>query len=299
MTNSPLASVRATRDLMARYGLDTKKALGQHFLIDDNVVGRIIDLAAITPDDTVLEVGPGIGTLTLALLDKAAKVVAIERDADLIPLLNESTAADSHRLRLINADALDVGAAQLAPDQPRLFVANLPYAVAATLVLGFFQQLPFLQAATVMVQSEVADRMVAQPGSKDYGAYTVKLRLHAQASGRFQVSPNCFFPPPRVESSVIRLERQTLLYHGAPASPQLIQAATLAADAAFTQRRKTIRNSMQAALLGRGYSKQCIDDALEQAGINPGLRGETLTTQDFLRLGEALSSAKTALQDQR
>jgi 16S rRNA (adenine1518-N6/adenine1519-N6)-dimethyltransferase len=159
-------------------------------------------------------------------------------------------------------------------------VANLPYAVAATVVLRFFETLSCLQSATVMVQAEVADRMSAQPGSKDYGSYTVKLRLLARACGTFRVSRNCFMPPPRVDSAVLRLVREPLSQ-----DPVLLVAAARAADAAFSQRRKTIRNSLRGSL---GMSTSSVDELLASADIDPSSRAEVLPVQSFVSLGAAM-----------
>jgi len=283
VATSPLASPSATLALLQRHGLHTKKRLGQHFLIDDNVVGRIIDLAAIGPSDTVLEIGPGIGTLTVALCDVAGAVVAVERDEQLAPVLAE-TISECPRFALVHADAVDVSSEEIAAPfgPPVMLVANLPYAVAATVVLRFFELLPQLRQATVMVQSEVADRMAAQPGTKAYGSYTVKLRLHAEPAGRFQVSPGCFLPPPRVSSTVLRLERSEPI-----ADVETLKAAAKVADAAFAQRRKTIRNSLRAVL---GVSAEHIDAALEAADIDGTLRAEMLEPRAFVALARALAS---------
>jgi len=284
VTHSPLASPSATLAVLKRHGLATKKALGQHFLIDDNAVGRIIELAALSGDETVLEVGPGIGTLTAALCEHAGAIVAVERDADLLPVLAETT-AHCPRFALLRADAVQVASEEIAAPfgPPVALVANLPYAVAATVVLRFFQELPSLQSATVMVQSEVADRMAASPGSKAYGAYTVKLRLIAEPAGRFQVARGCFLPPPRVDSAVLRLERNPM-----PGSPQGLTDAARVADAAFAQRRKTVRNSLRSAL---GVDGAVLDVALTSAGIDGGVRAETLPPDRFVALADALRSA--------
>jgi len=198
MPHSRLASPSATIAVLARHGLHTRKALGQHFLVDDNIVGRIIDLAALQPGEHVLEVGPGIGTLTDALLSAGARVTAVEYDARLIPVLAE-LAEEGRPLRVVNADAVTVSVDLLGTgdDAPRALVANLPYSVAATVVLRFFEEMPSIQRAVVMVQAEVADRMAAMPGTKAYGAYTVKLALRAQVTDRFPVPRTCFLPPPR------------------------------------------------------------------------------------------------------
>ena len=281
MTTSPLATPSATLAVLKRHGLATKKALGQHFLIDDNVVRRIIELAALSGDETVLEVGPGIGTLTAALCAAAGSVVAVERDADLLPALAETT-AHCERFAVVRADAVAVSPDALSEPfgPPVALVANLPYAVAATVVLRFFEEIPSLKSATVMVQAEVGDRMAADPGVKDYGSYTVKLRLRAKAAGRFSVARTCFLPPPRVDSAVLRLERTPLAE-----DPELITEACRVADAAFAQRRKTVRNSLRATL---GLETAALDAALEAAGIDGSLRAERLEPERFLALARAL-----------
>lgn len=288
MPVSPLATPSATIAVLERHGLYTKKSLGQHFLVDDNVIARILDLAALRGDETVVEVGPGIGTLTVALCKAAGAVVAVERDAALLPVLGETTAA-CERFALVEADAVEVAETRLSAPfgAPVALVANLPYQVAATVVLRFFDLLPSLEHATVMVQAEVADRMAATPGNKDYGAYTVKLRLRAAFAGSFAVARGCFLPPPRVDSSVIRLERRPL-----SEDRFLIEAASRVADAAFAQRRKTLRNSLRSALALRGIDASAIDAALAGAGIDGGVRAETLPPEAFLGIAAVLGPAR-------
>jgi len=280
MSVSPLASPSATLAVLKRHGLYTRKSLGQHFLVDDNVIARILDLAALTEQDSVLEIGPGIGTLTIALCRAAGTVVAVERDRALLPVLAETT-ADCPRLHIINDDAVSVPFDTIAEKgtAPAALVANLPYAVAATVVLRFLQGMPSLRSATVMVQAEVADRMAAVPGTKSYGAYTVKLGLQARMAGRFTVARTCFFPPPRVDSAVVRLERTD-----EETDPVLLGATTRVTEAAFAQRRKTLRNSLRASL-DAGID---VDALLAQAGIDGAVRAETLGIPEFLRLGAAL-----------
>lgn len=298
---SPLASVSATREVLEAHGLATKKALGQNFLINDAVLQKIVALADLVEADDVLEVGPGIGTLTIALLKHAGHVVSVERDTDLPAVLAETLAPWADRFTLINKDALeltedDVRAALAAcggEALPNKFVANLPYAVAATLVLDFFERFESLECATVMVQKEVADRMAARPGTKNYGAYTVKLSLYAAAAGKFSVGPGNFFPPPRVESTVLRLDRRLACdAQGNPLDRETVEATRTMADASFANRRKTIANSCKTYFAGRGPKGACAIDALptifEEAGIDPGVRGEALVTADFIRLGTAL-----------
>ena len=183
---STLASLAATREVLADHGLTAKYSLGQNFLVNDAIVQKIVALAELDGADRVLEIGPGIGTLTMALLKGAAHVTSIERDADLPAVLEETLAPWWDTFTLIQKDALDLQLSDLnAQAMPTKLVANLPYAVAATVVLDYFQRIDSLQSATVMVQKEVADRMAAEPGTKNYGAYTVKLRLYAQPAGRF------------------------------------------------------------------------------------------------------------------
>jgi 16S rRNA (adenine1518-N6/adenine1519-N6)-dimethyltransferase len=281
MPYSPLATPSATLAVLRRHGLATKKSLGQHFLVDDNVVGRILALARPAEDDVVLEVGPGIGTLTVALCDVAGAVVAVERDADLLPVLAETTAGCA-RLAVVRADALDVTAGEIAAPfgPPAALVANLPYQVAATLVLRFLESLPTLASATVMVQAEVADRMTAEPGGKDYGAYTVKLRLLARPAGRFPVPRTVFLPPPRVDSAVLRLER---LQRPEPAGLLVLTAEV--AQAGFAQRRKTLRNSLLSA--GR-WDREAVDGALAGAGVDGGRRAETLSVDEFMAIARRI-----------
>lgn len=285
MAFSALATPTATKRVLEEFGLATKKRLGQHFLIDDNVIGRILDLAEVSADENVLEVGPGIGTLTVALCAVAGSVVAVERDPDLLPVLTR-TAADFSALTVIRADATTVSARELSEPHgaPAALVANLPYGVAATVVLRCFEELPLMNRAIVMVQAEVADRMCAEPGCKEYGSYTVKLRLRAAPVGRFAVSRGCFLPPPRVDSAVVRFDRVSPAASGAFSEDEILYAGRVA-DAGFAQRRKTIRNSLGATL---GVPTAQLDEALASAGIDGGIRAERLSPKDFVRLGKAL-----------
>jgi 16S rRNA (adenine1518-N6/adenine1519-N6)-dimethyltransferase len=282
VAHSSLATPSATIAVLRRHGLATKKSLGQHFLVDDNIIGRILELAALSGDETVLEIGPGIGTLTLALCQAAGGVVAVERDAQLLPVLAETT-SECPRFAVVHADAVSVPLSSLAEPfgAPVALVANLPYGVAATVVLRLFEELPSMACATVMVQAEVADRMAAVPGTKDYGSYTVKLRLLARPAGRFAVPRSCFLPPPRVDSAVLRLERYPL-----SCDPVLLGKAARVADAAFAQRRKTIRNSLKSAL---GIDGDALEAAFDAAGVDGSARAETLEPTRFLALATALS----------
>ena len=280
-TGSPLASPGATRALLEAYGLATKHSLGQNFLVNNAVIEKIMALAELSPDERVLEVGPGIGTLTLALLAEAGRVVSIEMDRELEPVLSAHAAAHPN-FSFIMGDALRVPAekiAEAAGGAPTALVSNLPYNVAATIILAFMQDMPELRRAVVMVQAEVADRICAAPGNRTYGAYTAKLALLGRVTGRFEVGPGNFMPPPHVNSAVVRIDRAPLV------APELVAPVSAVIDAAFAQRRKTIRNSMSAS----GYDKDALDAAFGACGIAPTCRAETLAPGDFVRLAGALS----------
>lgn len=289
MSYSPLASPSATRAVLDRHGFSTKKSLGQNFLVNDDVIGKIVALAEVRPDDAVLEIGPGIGTLTWALLDRGATVAAIERDPALPAVLDDTLGEFAGRFTVIGGDAVEVlgrglKASGYAGSEPTKLVSNLPYAVAATVVLDAFQKLPSLESTTVMVQREVAERMTARPGTKNYGAYTVKLSLWAEPTGSFAVGPNNFMPRPRVDSTVIRLDRRE-----AAAPRNVVEASSTMADAAFFARRKTIANSCRQYFSGRDKAvAAAVPGILAAASIDPRTRGETLTREQYLQLGEAL-----------
>lgn len=298
-----LANQRATKETLERFGLATKYRLGQNFLVQDHVIEKIVQLAEIQPTDVVVEVGPGLGTLTVALLDNARAVCSLEADSELEQVL-ALTCKEPHpdSFALVMGDALAITPQKLADaysalpavahdaatsaPMPTKFVSNLPYQVAATLILKFFQELPSLERAVVMVQAEVADRIAAKPSTKAYGAYTAKLSLFAQVTGRFEVGPGNFMPPPRVNSAVVRLDRTQARN---PVASKLLSEEELlhtmsVIDAAFAQRRKTIRNSMSAS----GFDKDKLDQAFLATGIAPTARAEVLTSQDFICLAAAL-----------
>ena len=298
-----LANQRATKETLERFGLATKYRLGQNFLVQDHIIEKIVQLAEVQPTDMVVEVGPGLGTLTVALLDNALAVCSLEADSELEQVL-AVTCKEPHpdSFALVMGDALAItpqklaeaygalpavaqSAASTAP-MPTKFVSNLPYQVAATLILKFFQELPSLERAVVMVQAEVADRIAAKPSTKAYGAYTAKLSLFAQVTGRFEVGPGNFMPPPRVNSAVVRLDRteaRNPLTSEFLSEEELLHAMRVI-DAAFAQRRKTIRNSMSAS----GFDKDKLDQAFLATGIAPTARAEVLTSQDFIRFAAAL-----------
>lgn len=279
---SPLATPSATRATLERHNLHLKKSLGQNFLVNDDIISKIIQLADISPTDIILEVGPGIGTLTYALLSHASRVISIERDPTLPPVLADTLSKFKDRLTLVEKDALCVGSDDLCGLKPNKLVANLPYGVAATVVLDYFELFTSIDSMTVMVQREVAERMCAKPGTKEYGAYTIKLSLYAKPAGSFRVARSNFMPPPHVDSTVIKLDRHNV------ADADTVKLACMMADASFHARRKTITNSMRKYLSGRNKKlSERVGDILKSADIPPTVRGETLTTSDYLRLAEA------------
>ena len=289
MPASWLADPHETRELLDRFGLATKHRLGQNFLVDDRVVARILDLAQVGENDVVLEVGPGIGTLTVALLARASAVCSIEADRELEGVLAETCSRCPGRLALVMGDALRVGEndvrAALADAgvdaAPRLFVSNLPYQVATAVIMRVLIEVPSVERLVVMVQAEVADRISASPGSREYGAYTARLALYGQVTGRFEVAPSCFTPQPRVNSAVVRIDRLA----DQPLSADELSATTAVIGAAFAQRRKTIRNSMSSS----GYDRAELDVAFSACGIDPTARAETLAPEQFVSLASALS----------
>ena len=281
--------------MLEAFGLATKHRLGQNFLVDNHVIERIMALADLSGSERVLEVGPGIGTLTLALLQEAAHVTSIEMDSELEQVL-AAHAMDHDNFSFIMGDALAVpptAIAEASGGEPTMLVANLPYNVAATIILQFFQTMPSLTRAVVMVQKEVADRIAAVAGTKAYGAYTVKLSLHGEVTGRFEVPPRCFMPAPHVDSAVVRIDRVDALACAGLACLESDYAPIDAAcvsrvvDAAFAQRRKTIRNSMSS----NGFDKAALDVAFEACGVAPTARAEALTTDEFIKLAAVLSES--------
>jgi len=280
------------RALAARLGIQPSKRLGQNFVVDAGTVSRIAGLAHLRPDDTVLEVGPGFGSLTLPLLAAAGRVVAVEVDRVLADELPATVAARAPqlagRLSVVTADAARVS--DLPGDQPTVLVANLPYNVSVPVVLHLLATVPSLRGGVVMVQAEVADRMCAPPGSRTYGIPSAKLAWFATARRAGSVGRGVFWPVPRVDSGLVELARL------GPAEAARIrgsagQAETFAViDAAFSQRRKTLRSAL-AAWAG---SPAAAEKALRAADVDPSLRGEALGIEDFARLAAAAARMQAA-----
>jgi 16S rRNA (adenine1518-N6/adenine1519-N6)-dimethyltransferase len=267
------------RRLASELGVRPTKKLGQNFVHDPNTVRRIVTTAELSPDDVVLEVGPGLGSLTLALLPACREVVAVEIDPVLAKKLPETAAERApelaDRLTVVEADALRIGPQDVG--EPTALVANLPYNVAVPVVLNLLAALPSLRTVLVMVQAEVADRMAAGPGSKVYGVPSVKIAWYADAKRAATVSRSVFWPVPNVDSALVRMVRRP-----APADVSREALFTLV-DAAFAQRRKTLR----AALAQWAGSPTRAADVLVRAGVDPTARGEQLTVSDFSRILEA------------
>jgi 16S rRNA (adenine1518-N6/adenine1519-N6)-dimethyltransferase len=268
------------RLLAARLELRPTKSLGQNFVIDANTVRRIVAAADLNPDDVVLEVGPGLGSLTLGLLERARAVVAVEVDPRLAALLPATVAARApqlaDRLQVVEADALRLPEAPGPP--PTALVANLPYNVAVPVVLHLLEVLPSLRSGLVMVQSEVADRLAAAPGSRTYGVPSVKVAWYAEVMRAGSVPRSVFWPVPNVDSGLVRLRRRP-----PPDTTASRHDVFAVVDAAFAQRRKTLR----AALARWAGSADAAERALRTAGIDPGLRGEALDVTAFARLAAA------------
>jgi len=274
------------RSLAGRLGLRPTKSLGQNFMHDPNTVRRIVRLAQLSPDDVVLEVGPGLGSLTLGLLGVGASVVAVEVDPVLAGVL-PSTVEDrlpgaAGRLSVVTADALALPPLPAPP--PTALVANLPYNVAVPVVLELFAQLPSLRTALVLVQAEVAERLTAPPGSKVYGVPSVKAAWYADVRRVGPVPRAVFWPVPNVDSGLVALTRR-------PPPPGADREATFAVvDAAFAQRRKTLRS----ALAGWAGSPAAAEQVLRAAGVDPGRRGESLDVEAFAAIAAARATAAIA-----
>ncbi|MEO8557074.1 MAG: 16S rRNA (adenine(1518)-N(6)/adenine(1519)-N(6))-dimethyltransferase RsmA [Actinomycetota bacterium] len=272
------------REIAGRLGVRPTKSWGQNFVIDGNTVRRIVRLAELRPDDVVVEIGPGLGSLTLALLPQVARVVAVEIDSSLAAALPGTVAAlapaYSNRLEVVAADAMTM---RTLPDpQPTALVANLPYNISVPVVLSFLEAFPTLRRVLVMVQLEVAERLVAPPGNKTYGIPSLKAAWYAEARLAGTVSRKVFWPAPNVDSGLVALDRRE-----PPHTPASRTEVFACIDAAFAQRRKTLR----AALAGWAGSPANAETALLAAGIDPRTRGEQLDIHAFA----AIAAARSAL----
>ena len=281
-----LGNPQATIAVLNKYGFTFQKKFGQNFLIDPHVLDKIIRAAEITEDDFVLEIGPGMGTMTQYLACAARKVVAVEIDKALIPIL-EDTLSDYDNARVINNDVLKVDIAKLAEEEnggkPIKVVANLPYYITTPIIMGLFENHVPIKSITVMVQKEVADRMQVGPGTKDYGALSLAVQYYAKPYIVANVPPNCFMPRPKVGSAVIRLER----YEEPPVKVKDEKLMFRIIRASFNQRRKTLANGLKNSA-ELDYTKEEIEAAIEALGRGASIRGEALTLEEFAKLADFL-----------
>lgn len=288
MKEPTLGNPQNTIAVLQKYHFSFQKKFGQNFLIDTHVLDKIIRSAEITKDDMVLEIGPGIGTMTQYLACAAKKVVAVEIDKALIPILND-TLADYDNVRIINDDVLKVDIARLTEEEnggrPIKVVANLPYYITTPIIMGLFENHVPIKSITVMVQKEVADRMQVGPGTKDYGALSLAVQYYAQPYIVANVPPNCFMPRPKVGSAVIRLEK----YDRSPVQVDDEKLMFRIIRASFNQRRKTLANGLKNSA-ELDFTKEEIEAAIEALGKGVSVRGETLTLEEFAQLSNILSS---------
>lgn len=281
-----LGNPKNTIEVIQKYQFAFQKKFGQNFLIDPHVLDKIIGAAGVTKEDMVLEIGPGIGTMTQYLAEAAREVVAVEIDNNLIPILKE-TLAEYDNVTVINEDILKIDIKKLAEEhnggRPIKVVANLPYYITTPIIMGLFESNVPIDNITVMVQKEVADRMQVGPGSKDYGALSLAVQYYAEPYIVANVPPNCFMPRPKVGSAVIRLTR-----HKEP--PVRVKDEKLLFGiirASFNQRRKTLANGLK-NYEGLPFTKEEIEEAISQCGFSPSVRGEALSLKEFAMLADAL-----------
>lgn len=280
-----LSNPQVTIETIKKYDFAFQKKFGQNFLIDSHVLDKIIAAAGVTKEDVVLEIGPGFGTMTQYLAEAAKEVIAVEIDKTLIPILHE-TLADYDNVTIINEDILKVDIAKLVEEKnggkPIKVVANLPYYITTPIIMGLFESHVPLDNITVMVQKEVAQRMQAGPGTKDYGALSLAVQFYAEPYIVANVPPNCFIPRPGVGSAVIRLTK----WENPPIAVKDEAFMFSLIRASFNQRRKTLQNSLVNG--GIQITKEQVVDALEQMELSPTVRGEALTLEQFARLSDIL-----------
>ena len=279
-----LGSRKATSEIIQKYQFDFRKKYGQNFLVDKNILDKIVAAADISRDDCVLEIGPGIGTMTQRLAEEAGEVVAVEIDGNLIPILEE-TLSGYDNVTVIHDDILKVDIEDIAKrhgGRPMKVVANLPYYITTPIIMALFEKRLPLKSITVMVQQEVADRMGVGPGTKEYGALSLAVQYYARPEIITKVPAACFMPKPNVDSAVVRLTR----YDAPPVEVEDERWLFTLIRASFNQRRKTLANGIANAGIGIGRGQ--VEDALAVMGLPPTTRGETLTLKQFADLSNAL-----------
>ena len=271
--------------VLQKYHFNFQKKFGQNFLIDPHVLEKIVEAAGVTKDDFVLEIGPGIGTMTQYLCENAREVTAVEIDTNLIPILEDTLSAYDN-VTVINQDILKLDIAKLAMERnggkPIKVVANLPYYITTPIIMGLFESHVPLDSITIMVQKEVADRMQCGPGTKDYGALSLAVQFYAKPKVVLNVPASCFMPRPNVDSAVIRLER----FKTPPVDVKNEHLMFRIIRASFNQRRKTMLNSVGNS--GIGITKEALTNALETMGLPLTIRGEALTLEQFAQLSNLL-----------
>jgi len=285
-----LGNVKNTIEILQKHHFSLQKKFGQNFLIDGNILGKIVDAAQITKEDCVLEIGPGIGTMTQYLAERSRSVIAVEIDKNLMPILQE-TLSPYDNVRVIYEDILKVDIDRIVREEndgePIKVVANLPYYITTPIIMALFENHIALQSITIMVQKEVAERMQATPGTKDYGALTLAVRYYAKPEMIMKVPASCFMPRPNVDSAVIRLTR-----YEEPLVDVVDEGWLFAViRASFNQRRKTLLNGLSNAGT-LGVSKEKIAEAIAQMGLSLSVRGETLTLEQFTELSNCLFLAR-------
>ena len=290
MKEPTLGNPQNTIEVLQKYNFSFQKKFGQNFLIDTHVLDKIIQSANITEDDMVLEIGPGIGTMTQYLAQAAGKVIAVEIDKNLIPIL-EDTLSGYDNVRVINEDVLKLDLKKLADEEnngkPVKVVANLPYYITTPIIMGLFENEVPVESITVMVQKEVADRMQTGPGNKDYGALSLAVQYYADPYIVANVPPNCFMPRPKVGSAVIRLT----CHQEKPVQVKDEKLMFNIIRASFNQRRKTLANGLKNAATLE-LTKEEVEAAIDALGKGASVRGETLTLEEFARLSDLLSPYK-------
>ncbi len=282
-----LGEPKNTIAVLQKYGFVFQKKYGQNFLIDPHVLDKIVAAAQIGPDDFVVEIGPGIGTLTQYLAYAAREVCAVEIDKNLIPILSD-TLSEYDNVTVLNEDILKVDLSRMAREKnqgrPIKVVANLPYYITTPIIMGLFENHVPLESVTVMVQKEVADRMQTGPGSKDYGALSLAVQYYADPYIVANVPPNCFMPRPKVGSAVIRLTKHASF----PVEVKNEKLMFALIRASFNQRRKTLANGLKNSPTLE-FSKEEVERAITACGFALTVRGETLALEDFARLADALA----------
>lgn len=291
MSKPTLGNPQNTIEVLQKYQFTFQKKFGQNFLIDTHVLDKIIQAADITKEDLVLEIGPGIGTMTQYLAAAARQVIAVEIDRNLIPILSD-TLSEYDNVTIMNEDILKLDIVQLVKEEndgrPIKVVANLPYYITTPIIMGIFENHVPVESITVMVQKEVADRMQTGPGNKDYGALSLAVQYYAKPYIVANVPPNCFMPRPKVGSAVIRLTR-----HERPPVDVVDEKLMFnIIRASFNQRRKTLVNGLNNSDKLE-VSKEAISKAVEQLGKGAGVRGETLTLEEFARLSNDIAGDMT------